>query len=1858
MSLNQSRSDKNDSQYRKSGTSRSGSSGPQRTFTGGGGKGGGGGGTTAPPLATHSSALSSNRSYKKTNNAQGGHSWATVGSLNTLDSNAATAARAIQNGTHAQPPLHGASDAPATAAVSKQTDTSAQKSIPPIPRAPSSQSSTMTSDPTVPKTPRKAPGDAARGFPLQFGSITPGFMNGMQVPARTSSAPPNLNEQKRDQARRDSLTTVPAFPIPLPSKPQLPKKDAAPVDQTATGSTTDSKGKKDSQVSSVSPVTQSQKPSVLPAAGISMPMHFHQQLVPMQFGTPNPQVQSQSMQGASIQVPMPISLQMGNAPQVQQQVFVQSIQHHLMPPPGIMHQGQGLGYNPQMGPQLSHQLGTMGLNVPPQFTQQQTGGSGSTRKTLKITHPETHEELRLEKRVDVYTDGGSLGSRPHHSLPPQSQPLPTYTPTHPIGYYANSYGAGHPFFPPPSSLPLTNAQLNSSSQAPRFKYPVSQAQQNISLINPSAPNSLSISRGGTSAYGTGEMPNVDHPRDAHSITAPAQSTSLQVTIKPPAGSGGERVIDSTSTGKGDSPKLLKLTGSLDVGKNSEMSSENCSVQSKPGFEQSKESLPSDAPERPTPEAASFIPRSAPGEPLSVVSNVDVRREETVLRLESNKEHQKKQGKKEHSQPSHQVDGQSNSSSSPQTVNGIDGSKIGLGLFEPVEAKTKQALSGASESEAYVSPSDVSGSVDDFLERVTCDSNEIHGSGSIVDTARKDDLPLQGSLREAVGPGEPGEKDLQGWMKPDNNDLKNIPASKSLKAAEVVEKTEQGTDTGVMDTYQCDDQSTTCQVEADRRLVETSTADQVLSTVADGCNVLTSDASLNRIDSMSSSEDDMKSGMSDRETATVHANLLESNSRQEVEVIEITRPTSSSDLVSSSNSTFVDPNKARNIVPKGRRKRKEILQKADAAGITSDLYMAYKGPEEKKETAITAQNTERTSDSDVTQVPPCINCDDATTKKKIEPSKEEVDDWEDAADISTPKLESWSNEEQGGLAHSSEAGMAKKYSRDFLLTFFDQCIDLPEGFEITSDIADVFIHPNVNASRAIDRECPSPGRIVDRQSGVPRVDRHGSGMIDADRWSKLPGPFPSGRDMGPDLGYGGNMIGFRPGQGSTYGVLRNPRAQAPVQHAGGILSGPMQSLGSQGGLQRNKSDTDRWLRGANFQKGLMPPPQTPLQVMHKAEKKYEVGKVSDEEQAKQRQIKAILNKLTPQNFEKLFEQVKDINMDNAVTLSGVISQIFDKALTEPTFCEMYADFCCHLASEVTNLRRLLLNNCQEEFERGVREQEEANYADGEGEAKQTEEEREERRLKARRRMLGNIRLIGELYKKKMLPEKIMHECINRLLGQYQNPEEEDVEALCKLMSTIGEMMDQSKAKKRMDAYFDIMMTLSNNMNLSSRVRFMLKDAIDLRRNKWQQRRKVEGPKKIEEVHRDAAQERQAQASRLTRAPSMNSSMRRGQSQDFGPRGSTLPSSPVAQIGGALRGLPVQFHGYSARDARLEERSAFENRTVSMPLPQRPLGVDSITLGPQGGLARGMSIRGQPSASSVPLADTSSGHGDTRRMISGLNGYSSVSEHAAYNSREELHPRHPPERFAGPAAYDQSSCPELSSGYVNRDQRNPDRNYDCPKPTSPPFQSQGVHPVQNISSEKVWPEERLRDLSIAAIKEFYCAKNEREVVLCIKDLNAPRFHPSLISIWVTDSFERKDMERDMLAKLLVNLSKPHDGMFTPLQLIEGFESVLTNLEDTVNDAPKAAEFLGKIFAKVITEKVVSLREVGRLIRDGGEEPGRLREVGLAADVLGSILEIIKSDKGESTLNEICTTSNLQLEDFRPPDPLKSKKLELFI
>lgn len=67
---------------------------------------------------------------------------------------------------------------------------------------------------------------------------------------------------------------------------------------------------------------------------------------------------------------------------------------------------------------------------------------------------------------------------------------------------------------------------------------------------------------------------------------------------------------------------------------------------------------------------------------------------------------------------------------------------------------------------------------------------------------------------------------------------------------------------------------------------------------------------------------------------------------------------------------------------------------------------------------------------------------------------------------------------------------------------------------------------------------------------------------------------------------------------------------------------------------------------------------------------------------------------------------------------------------------------------------------------------------------------------------------------------MHECIKKLLGNVENPEEEEIESLCKLLTTVGQILDTPKAKAHMDVYFSRMKELIKSKNVNSRMHFML------------------------------------------------------------------------------------------------------------------------------------------------------------------------------------------------------------------------------------------------------------------------------------------------------------------------------------------------------------------------------------------------------------------------------------------------------
>ncbi|KAI4249245.1 MAG: hypothetical protein L6R40_000703 [Gallowayella cf. fulva] len=265
---------------------------------------------------------------------------------------------------------------------------------------------------------------------------------------------------------------------------------------------------------------------------------------------------------------------------------------------------------------------------------------------------------------------------------------------------------------------------------------------------------------------------------------------------------------------------------------------------------------------------------------------------------------------------------------------------------------------------------------------------------------------------------------------------------------------------------------------------------------------------------------------------------------------------------------------------------------------------------------------------------------------------------------------------------------------------------------------------------------------------------------------------------------------------------------------------------------------------------------------------------------QRKVKSNLNKMTPNNFNKISDQVLAIaaqskDETDGRTLRQVIQLTFEKATDEAHWAEMYAQFCKRMlesmspeikdesildkkTGEVSTggalFRKYLLTRCQTEFEQGWK----VNLPDKpEGESEEAVMLSDEyyKAAAAKRRGLGLVRFIGELYKLNMLTERIMHECVKKLVDYEGMPDEAEVESLTSLLKTIGANLESSKqGHQLMDAYFVRIQNMIDTPGLASRLRFMLMDIGDLRRNKWVSTKAgvLKGPATLEQVRAESAE----------------------------------------------------------------------------------------------------------------------------------------------------------------------------------------------------------------------------------------------------------------------------------------------------------------------------------------------------------------------------------------------------------------------
>ncbi|PKY55527.1 ARM repeat-containing protein [Rhizophagus irregularis] len=243
---------------------------------------------------------------------------------------------------------------------------------------------------------------------------------------------------------------------------------------------------------------------------------------------------------------------------------------------------------------------------------------------------------------------------------------------------------------------------------------------------------------------------------------------------------------------------------------------------------------------------------------------------------------------------------------------------------------------------------------------------------------------------------------------------------------------------------------------------------------------------------------------------------------------------------------------------------------------------------------------------------------------------------------------------------------------------------------------------------------------------------------------------------------------------------------------------------------------------------------------------------------QRKVNALLNKLTLKNFESLSDQIivyanKSRGERDGRILREVIRLIFERSCNDSKFCAIYVKLFRKMMERVdpeivdesiknsddkfvqggTLFRKYLISSCQEDFEKGWK----INIPSPSNESDLTSD-KYYAAAKAKRKGLGLICFIGEMFKLNMLSESVMHDCILKLSIFEDSPKEEEMESLCILLNMVGKHLDHKTKEKDMNSYFDRLEKISKLPSLSNRIKFMLMDIINLRKNDWNPQRDID------------------------------------------------------------------------------------------------------------------------------------------------------------------------------------------------------------------------------------------------------------------------------------------------------------------------------------------------------------------------------------------------------------------------------------
>lgn len=675
----------------------------------------------------------------------------------------------------------------------------------------------------------------------------------------------------------------------------------------------------------------------------------------------------------------------------------------------------------------------------------------------------------------------------------------------------------------------------------------------------------------------------------------------------------------------------------------------------------------------------------------------------------------------------------------------------------------------------------------------------------------------------------------------------------------------------------------------------------------------------------------------------------------------------------------------------------------------------------------------------------------------------------------------------------------------------------------------------------------------------------------------------------------------------------------------------------------------------------------------------------------RKVRGILNKLTPQTFDKLSDELIHIGLDSQVLLKGVILLIFEKALQEPKYVCMYAQLCKKLSKKVPNFdapnpdytstfRRLLLNKCQDEYENRAR----ASAVFDQRTERLTPEEEEEKHL-AKRKMLGNIKFIGELGKLEMLTHSILHKCCEELV---KKTKAEDLECLCQIMSTCGHLLDNDKGKYLMDQYFSRMKELSLNDKIPSRIRFMLIGVLELRDNNWLARQTTsikESPKSIDEIHREAKDEMgYSDFSSLQFDPRLNRGNRFGSKKNR--TGMDEVFAPVPFAIASLGTGP----GVITPGEKQNETNGFHHHGNSMN-NYRPAG--GMYVKNYNNMQNNMQSNG--SFHFPQMKNNKMNHYMNQQQQQQQDHHGQHNTHQNRNNQNNsLHngyekaPVAP--RFLKQGGNHIPQMPPVSAMTMTATIPIANEELSLRPPTMttkmyppgvyvPNLKNSNNEILPPITSTPILPKETAAALLAAPskatiekakpkkdkgptkegilkkveeiVEDFIGGKCEKEASEEMKELNIPeRFMADMLTSILNKAMDRTEADRERIYTLVMHIIQTE--LVNRTQFIESFRSMLDLMGDLEADIPRIKSYVAAYAARAISQEIVTLTEVAEPTDGGNHYPFLL----LVLQQLSKTMEKSKLTKlfDESKINLLSTLPKTDRSKDRMTDILEEREL----